>query len=118
MKRKHTTRPQQRNPKSALPPPAKITSSPKPTLYVPMLLLLLLLAINFLTMPQSEYIGDPMVMRFAAERLINAGTLSIPPEIATVTGEKGQFFYHNEKTNKWYSKYPALNSLIYVPPLL
>jgi hypothetical protein len=81
---------------------------------VPMVLFVVL--VNFLTMPAEEYAGDAASVRIAAITLINTGKWAVPPEQASIFGERGQYFYQNASGN-WYSKYGILNMLLYVPIL-
>ena len=81
---------------------------------VPVVLLVVL--VNFLTMPAEEYAGDAASVRIAAISLINTGKWAVPADQASTFGERGQYFYQNASGN-WYSKYGILNMLVYVPIL-
>ena len=73
-------------------------------------------AINFVTMPAEEYIGDGVAVRIQTIGLINTGQLAVPSEVAHEWGERGQYFYENAN-GAFYPKYGILNTLIYLPPL-
>lgn len=73
-------------------------------------------AINFLTMPAEEYIGDGVAVRIETIGLINTGHWAVPPVVAQEWGERGQYFYENAN-GAFYPKYGILNTLIYVPAL-
>jgi hypothetical protein len=79
--------------------------------------LAIVLVVGFLTMPAQECPGDAIAARIETVSLINSKQFGVPGEIASQFGDRGQFFYNNEKTGAWYSKYGILNSLIYVPAL-
>ena len=81
---------------------------------VPVVLLVVL--VNFLTMPAEEYAGDAVSVRIAAITLINTGKWAVPANQASTFGERGQYFYQNASGN-WYSKYGILNTLLYLPIL-
>lgn len=73
-------------------------------------------AINFVTMPAEEYIGDGAAVRIETIGLITTGQWAVPSEIAHEWGERGQYFYENSN-GAFYPKYGIPNTLIYVPPL-
>jgi hypothetical protein len=73
-------------------------------------------AINFVTMPAKEYVGDGIAVRIETIGLINTGRWAVPPDVAREWGERGQYFYENA-SGAFYPKYGILNTLIYVPPL-
>lgn len=73
-------------------------------------------AINFVTMPAEEYIGDGVAVRIETIGLINDGQWAVPTEVARDWGERGQYFYENA-SGAFYPKYGILNTLIYLPPL-
>jgi hypothetical protein len=79
-------------------------------------ILLLVVFVNFLSMPAEEYPGDAVSARIAAVALINTGKWAVPADRASTFGERGQYFYQNASGN-WYSKYGILNMLLYVPIL-
>jgi hypothetical protein len=82
------------------------------------LLLALVTLVNLVALPREQYIGDPVAIRTEAVNLLRTGRLGVPAEIATRMGERGQYFYENTRTGRWFSKYGVLNTLLYVPPLL
>lgn len=73
-------------------------------------------AINFVTMPAEEYIGDGVAVRIETIGLIETGKWAVPAEVARDWGERGQYFYQNSN-GAFYPKYGILNTLIYLPPL-
>jgi len=79
---------------------------------------LVILLAGVVTMPARYYRGDAAVVRLATVRLINEGRIDLPPAQARAIGERGQYFFENTETGRWYSKYGILNTLLYVPPLL
>jgi len=74
-------------------------------------------SVNYLTMPKFLYRGDPISIRLATVSLINNKTIEVPEEVARNFGDKGQYFYLNGNTGKWYSIKGVMNTLMYVPPL-
>ncbi|MEO6095650.1 MAG: hypothetical protein ABIW76_08210 [Fibrobacteria bacterium] len=76
------------------------------------------LTVNFLCLPASEYIGDPIAIRFETVHLLNERALGVPDSIARRMGERGQYFFENTERGRWFPKYGLLNTLLYVPPLL
>lgn len=95
-------------------------AKPKPLSSKPALIFLLVVValINFVTMPLQESPGDAIAVRIETVTLINTGGLSVPPNIATMFGDRGQYYFNNEKNGGWYSKYGIGNTLAYVPVLL
>ena len=79
-------------------------------------LIVIVLAINLLTMPAEEYPGDAHAVRIETTILLDTGKWAIPSEVAENFGERGQYFYQNSKGD-WYPKYGTLNTLIYLPAL-
>jgi hypothetical protein len=79
-------------------------------------IIVIVLALNFLTMPAEEYWGDAFAVRIETAILLDRGKWAIPSQIAENFGEHGQYFYQNSKGN-WYPKYGTLNTLIYLPAL-
>ena len=77
-----------------------------------------LAAVLLATLPRFIYVGDAAAMRMGTMELIEHGHLEISGEFASRFGVRGQYFYQNDKTGAWYSKYGVLNSLLYLPPLL
>lgn len=80
-------------------------------------LVVFVLIVGVLSMPEEEYIADPMAMRCETVSLINNGSLAIPAALAQSFGERGQFFVENVAKGEWYCKYGILNSLMYLPIL-
>ena len=79
-------------------------------------IIVIVLAVNFLSMPAEEYPGDAHAVRVETTILLDTGKWAIPSEIAENFGERGQYFYQNPNGN-WYPKYGTLNTLIYLPAL-
>jgi hypothetical protein len=79
-------------------------------------IIVIVLAVNFLTMPAEEYPGDAHAVRVETTILLDTGKWAIPSEIAENFGERGQYYYQNSNGN-WYPKYGTLNTLIYLPAL-
>ena len=79
-------------------------------------IIVIVLAVNFLSMPAEEYPGDAHAVRVETTILLATGKWAIPSEIAENFGERGQYFYQNPNGN-WYPKYGTLNTLIYLPAL-
>ena len=73
--------------------------------------------IGFFGMPAQEYIADPLVMRDEAISLLNTGSLEIPSSVIFPDETKGKYFFYNETTHRWYSKYGIMNSIMYLIPL-
>ena len=84
--------------------------------HVALPVVVLVVAINFVTMPAEEYPGDANALRAETVTLLNTGKWAIPADIAPDYGPRGQYLYQNAKGN-WYPKYGVLNTLIYLPPL-
>jgi hypothetical protein len=76
----------------------------------------LVVAINFLTMPAEEYLGDADAVRAETIALLNTGKWAVPVDLAKTYGDRGQYFVQNAKGN-YYPKYGVFNTLIYLPPL-
>ncbi len=74
------------------------------------------LLLTFLTMPGEEYPGDAQAPRVQAIAFLNTGQWSVPREIAEISGERGHFFFQNTD-GRWYPKYGALNTALYLAPL-
>lgn len=70
-----------------------------------------------LTMPEFIYTGDPMAIRASTIRWLETGRLDVPGEYAESFGDKGQYFFENPRTGKWYPKFGILNTFLYAPPL-
>jgi hypothetical protein len=64
-----------------------------------LIIALIITAINIFSMPAKEGAGDAALVRYETLTLINNGTIEIPPRIGG-DGEKGQYFYYNEKSGK------------------
>lgn len=84
-------------------------------------LLVCMSAFQLLTMPAHLYPGDNQTSRIAAIQLLNTGSLGTPYSkrhtIKQYLHERGQYFYENNRSQKLYSKYGILNTLVYIPPL-
>ena len=78
-------------------------------------LCLLVLAVNFVTMPRDSYTGDPAAMQMGTQSLLRGGLFEVTPALAT-TSIRGKFFVQNSRNGKYYSKYGVFNSLMFVPP--
>lgn len=81
------------------------------------LFLLTIGLVLFLTMPGYIYPGDAVSIRMSSISVIQTGELSVPAEIAKAFGERGQYFFENTNTDKWYPKYGVMSTLTYLPPL-
>jgi hypothetical protein len=77
--------------------------------------ILVVLIIGFLTMPAMEYPGDAVAVRIETVNFIKTGHFGVPSVIASQFGDRGQYFYNNEKTGEWFPKYGIMNTLVYAP---
>jgi len=77
---------------------------------------LLIAGINFLHMPAFRIGGDSAAVEYVSVGLINFGNLSVPEDIASTYGDRGQFYFKNAKNGKWYSKYGIANTFIFALP--
>lgn len=77
--------------------------------------LILFNIINFFVIPNSEFPGDATAVRFESDNLAKTGHFGVPKEIATVFGDRGQYFFHNKTTGAFYPKYGIFNSIAYLP---
>jgi hypothetical protein len=82
------------------------------------LLMLLVLAIEVLSMPRQLCPGDPSAWTAEARSLFLTGHLSIDPSVVVSLGMPGQYFVANYSDGHWYSKYGIVNSLMSLPPLI
>lgn len=73
-------------------------------------------AFAFVTMPGEEYPGDAQAPRMQALNFLRTGQWTAPPEIASISGERGHFFFQNARGD-WYPKYGVLNTGLYLLPL-
>lgn len=80
-------------------------------------LCLFVAVVGVVSFPSEQYVGDPLAVRAATWSLLERGTLSLPAELATQAGQRGQFFVQNPRTGLYYSKYGVLNTLFYLPAL-
>ena len=78
---------------------------------------LLVTLINYLSMPREQVPGDSGAARCEAIALLKTGSLAVPEDMVKDYGAQGQWFFKNETTGCWYSKYGILNTLAYVPVL-
>ncbi|MDA1163181.1 MAG: hypothetical protein O3B13_08775 [Planctomycetota bacterium] len=86
---------------------------------VPLVVLLSVVVVVLgLTMPRFIYVGDAVSIRMTTIRLLSAGEISVPAEVARAFGERGQYFFEHPRTRCWYSKYGVLNTFLFAPPLL
>lgn len=74
--------------------------------------LLLVMCINLSTMPAFRYGGDSAAIEMASVQLIKSGNISVPEEIASTFGDRGQFYFENIKKGRWFSKYGLGNTVI------
>ena len=81
-------------------------------------LLMVTALILMIFQPALIYLGDAISVRYSTAEFINQGEIDVSPSIAQKFGERGQYFYKNEKSGLWYPKYGILNTFLYVPPLL
>lgn len=79
-------------------------------------LIAVVFALNFLTMPANEYVGDAMAVRVQAITLINDCQLAVPRDLASEAGASGQYFFENAN-GRFYPKYGILNTFLYLPVL-
>lgn len=68
--------------------------------------------------PAKIYPGDAISVRYSTGQLINEGSLDVPKTVAQDFGERGQYFFENNFSGRWYPKYGILNTALYLPPLL
>ena len=68
-------------------------------------------------MPRSQYIGDPLAIRAAAANWLNTGCWDVPASVAASSGQRGQYYYQNPRSGRYYSKYGPLNTIGYIPVL-
>ncbi len=73
--------------------------------------------VSFISMPKTQYIGDPLAIRAAAVTWINNGHSDVPAEVAEQSGQRGQYYFQNPRNGRYYSKYGSLNTLTYLPVL-
>ncbi len=89
----------------------------------PLLYLLLFVGIvNSLTMPRFFYLGDSFAVRAETAYLVTEGELGIPyaerQRIAAFVAHRGQYFFENDRSRRFASKYGFGNTLFYIPPML
>ncbi len=82
-----------------------------------LLVALLVTLINIISMPREQVPGDSNAARCETIALLKTGSLAVPEEMVKDYGSQGQWFFKNEATGRWYSKYGILNTLIYIPVL-
>jgi|GEM_PF-4055740 len=74
------------------------------------------------TLPRFPYPGDNFVPRLESIYLAKHGELGIPyKDRARITGldaPKGQYFFSNDKKQKFYSKYGIFYTIAFLPPVL
>ena len=84
-------------------------------------LLAAVFAIQLALMPAFLIEGDAVAVRAITARILHAGSWSIPAAAAGLLedfGENpGQYFFLHPDGDRLYSKYGALNPLLYVPPV-
>ena len=90
---------------------------------LPLLLLLLgIAALHTATMPKSSYPGDNVAIRMETANLLNTGQLGIPysrrEEIRDSVENRGQFFFENDTSRRYFSKFGIGYTVLYLPPLL
>lgn len=76
---------------------------------------LIVVVVNFLTQPAWILAGDPVCVRLETANLLAHGRFGL--DKAEVVGERGQYFFENVRSGRWYPKYGVLNTLIYLPAL-
>jgi len=89
----------------------------------PLLYLLLFVGIaNSLTMPRFFYLGDSFAVRAETAYLLTEGELGIPyaerQRLAAFVAHRGQYFFENDRSRRFASKYGFGNTLFYIPPML
>lgn len=77
----------------------------------------IVLIVNIIFIPREEYLGDPVAIRYETIHFIKTGKIEVPDSIGSTYGDRGQYFYFNDKKGTWHSKYGIFNTLIYVPIL-
>jgi len=89
---------------------------------VPLALVLLVGAINFITMPSMFYPGDNFAVRMETANWLMTGNLGIDyshrEEMRGFTEVRGQYLYENDTRRKFFSKYGLGCTLQYLPPCL
>jgi len=82
-------------------------------------LLVLVGAVQFITMPSMYYPGDNFAPRIECSGWVATGTLgidySVRPEFGGFVEKRGQYLYENDGRGRFFSKYGFGNTLAYVP---
>lgn len=85
-------------------------------------LALIVLLVNFLTMPREFYAGDSHAIRMSSLQLIKNARFGIQeekaPTLGTMTETEGKYFFHNSDKHKYFSKYGMFNTILFAPPLV
>jgi len=83
---------------------------------------LFFLVVAILTLPKFPYPGDNFVPRNESIQLAKRGQLGIPYAmrdlISGMDQPRGQYFYSNDKKERFYSKYGIAYTVAYLPPVL
>ena len=87
---------------------------------VPVILLLVVATVQFVTMPAFFYPGDNFAIRAEAANWVNTGKLGIDysrrAELGGMLAEKGQYFYENDKKQMFFSRYGFGDTVLFIPP--
>ena len=82
---------------------------------------LFFLVVAVLTLPKFPYPGDNFVPRDESIQLAKRGQLGIPYAmrelISGMDQPRGQYFYSNDKKERFYSKYGIAYTVAYLPPV-
>jgi hypothetical protein len=85
-------------------------------------LLVIVGAIQFVTMPRFFYPGDNFAPRIEVAHWLETGKLGLPftmkPRMAGFFEQRGQYFYENDKREVFFSKYGIGCTLAYLVPTL
>jgi len=82
---------------------------------------LFFLVVAILTLPKFPYPGDNFVPRNESIQLAKRGQLGIPYAMRDIISgmdqPRGQYFYSNDKKERFYSKYGIAYTVAYLPPV-
>lgn len=79
--------------------------------------------LGFIFMPKDFYAGDSVAIKMTAINFVNTGKIGLPLKEREILGalvkNKDQYFFENEKKNKLYQRWGALNPITFaIPDLL
>ncbi|MBQ7529268.1 hypothetical protein IJT10_05135 [bacterium] len=83
---------------------------------VAIVLVVLTVAICVFTAPRFCYSGDPYWMRLQAWSWLH-GRGDVPYD-ESISKERGQYCFYNERDGKYYSKYGVMNSVFFMAPVV